>query len=284
MCDCRGAQREAGVAGRLTDLAERVASGERRHSYSSLSTYAYCPAQWRLKHVDRAQREAVDDTERQVGVVVHDAYEKVLRSLAGSRAARAEAAFDEACDANSVSDAVREKAHGMFGRLLAMRDVEQVEGWPEYEVGGEVGGVALTGRIDLLVENEDGSLTVEDLKTGKPPSPAVGDDGDGVAPGYVEPKRARQLVMYAEMLESQNPDVRVRNVRLVYPQAAMEVEVSLSGERGRYYRQEMRNFVTGVSERLEESLATGEFPAKPTPKKCGRCEFAGSCSDRAEDG
>jgi ATP-dependent helicase/nuclease subunit A len=65
--------------------------------------------------------------------------------------------------------------------------------WPEVEVGAEIDGAVLEGRIDLLYEQPDGSFGLVDFKT---------DRADPAARAVREPAYRRQLGAYALAVQS----------------------------------------------------------------------------------
>ena len=184
------------------------------------STMADSRALSRIAVTDRSRSaivagrpESIADTSgRLLGVLVHRMFERFGTSLAGASAVSpGELGLvhllrdTEAVDVDD-QDALVARALAAYHALCGERPLRDVldSGTASFEVPFSVrlaaSDVLLRGTFDCLVEGRDGSLTVVELKTGKP------------APGHQE-----QLSLYLAAARAMFPDRRVDG-QLVYAQ------------------------------------------------------------------
>lgn len=124
----------------------------------------------------------------------------------------------------------------------------------ELEFKLDLGGVEVRGKLDQAVVNKAGQIVARDIKTGN-------------SPGKVE-----QLSLAAEAIKFVDPAATVeigdflmtKSGYPTYPYDLINVDVLTE------------QFVT-----MNDNVLAGNFPAKPEPSKCDRCDVANSCSFKA---
>lgn len=184
----------------------------------------------------------------------------------------------EARQIAGLSPEGRAKAVLLATRWHEMRDPADVAVvGREVKVEGVFAGRRATGSIDLLAREPDGTLTVEDLKTGKAPQSAkqFDDNGDEIASETPDPAAFTQLVQYAALAEQQGLG-KVSRVRMVYPAAGKTVEVDLDSPYGEHLRRYADNYYRVSAARIEKACETGQFDCCDTKGKRARCGYADS--------
>ncbi len=198
-----------------------TAALERSWSASSIEALIDCPLRWVLKYAARLEPGAVDtigQLKTITGTFAHALFEEVLfedspgwdrltPEHASSRLLeRFDARVGHECapltlDANrGYATLIRQK---LANSMAALVELLKAKGWRPVaaekkltELGGTFEGEPLSGSIDLLVEREDGTKGVVDLKLG----------GLNYRRDQLEDGKALQLAVYAEGAREGAPD------------------------------------------------------------------------------
>lgn len=129
----------------------------------------------------------------------------------------------------------------------------------EHEVNGLVGGVRIKGFIDRFSENEDGTLTISDYKTGKVPKPQYSGD------------KFFQLQLYAHLLRGMDIG-NTTKVELLY----LKEGKRLSGDITEEILQTAENHVVSTKEQIDAACESGDFTTT-TSVLCGWCSYKKIC-------
>ena len=168
--------------------------------------------------------------------------------------------IDLEAEAGCIATA-REFAH----RVFTVMDPGAVHCDTEGALTVETDTWLLRGRYDLLVYNDDNTVTLIDWKFGKPAQKRDHRD------------RLRPLMLYAGMFEILNPQIKVRDVELVYlrstPKGTVPVVVSAKVDEREIDGGFLR--VEAMAESIMHSMET-EFRAKPG-FLCPWCAYSASC-------
>jgi RecB family exonuclease len=143
-----------------------------------------------------------------------------------------------------------------------------VKGWrpldAEISMEGELGGIAIRGRLDLLLEDESGGLIVLDLKTGSLPRNRETRDGTRF-----------QLPFYHVLASGRDGGRRVSGV--YYVSISDREPGKLEGFSGDEMT-EMLPVVAARAGQLFSLMRQGFFPPYPLdPRGCDSCEFKHLC-------
>lgn len=248
-----------------------------RLSPTSLDTYSKCPKRFELRYIrgceDPSGPEAV------LGTFVHSVLEQVVspdvpageRTLERARVAarRAWDSFEKtdrglkglSLDAERLRE-MRQSAWKLICGYFDMENPAEVDVIStERRVDGHIGDVPFAGVIDRTVRLPDGSVSVDDYKTGKAPK----------EPDRME--KLRQPYLYAAYLDG--CDEPVERVRLLYVAAGERLTsaVGPSTFRG------VRDSLSHSWERIQEDFSRGSFEPKVGPL-CKWCPFAdGRCPE-----
>ena len=238
-------------------------------SASSITTYEQCPLRFRFSRIDRIPEPT---TEAMIlGTFVHEILEKLYeldpeyRTIPEARRIARELWENKFVEETST---VRIKDINDF-RWRAWWCVENVfdmEHPPDVKIRGiedqfsaSINDVPLLGFIDRWTEEEDGSLTVTDYKSGKVSKPQY--EGDKVF----------QIVLYAEMLERLN-DVQVDNAEIMYVKFKERKRYDPTPQR----RKTVLKLIDQTWEGVQTGCDTGVFPTKTGPL-CNWCAYKSIC-------
>jgi len=182
-------------------------------SASSITTYQQCPLRFRFSRIDRIPEPTSEAMI--LGTFVHEILEGFYaldpedRTVAEARRIARELWENKFAEETST---VRIKSVNDF-RWQAWWCVENVFGMedpPSVKIRGiedkfsaSINDVPLLGFIDRWTEEEDGSLTVTDYKSGKVSKPQY------------EADKVFQIILYVEMLERLN-DLEISNAEIMY--------------------------------------------------------------------
>lgn len=238
-------------------------------SASSIGTYQQCPLRFRFSRIDRIPEPT---TEAMIlGTFVHEILEELYKLDPENRtipeARRVARELWENKFAKETST-VRIKSVNDF-RWQAWWCIENVFGMekpPNVKIRGiedkfsaSINDVPLLGFIDRWTEEEDGSLTVTDYKSGKVSKPQY--EGDKVF----------QIVLYVEMLERLN-DLEISNAEIMYVKFK---------ERKRYVptpkrRNTVLKIINQTWDGVTSGCQTGQF-APQTGPLCNWCAYKNIC-------
>ena len=247
-----------------------------RLSPSKLSTYTNCGLSYKFHYVDHLPSPPTKDTV--LGNIGHRGLELLFDGPQWDRtpqvlndsldraieehAEELERVFLRDSDAEETCVATaREFAH----RVFTIMDPSDIHGDTEGSLMVETDAWELNGRYDLLVYNDDDTVTLLDWKFGKPAQKRDHRD------------RLRPLMLYAGMYEILNPQIKVRDVELVYlrstPKGTVPVVVSAKVDEREIDGGFLR--VEAMAESIMHSMET-EFRAKPG-FLCPWCAYSALC-------
>ena len=182
-------------------------------SASSITTYEQCPLRYRFSRIDRIPEPT---TEAMIlGTFVHEILEELYRLESEQRTvAEARRIARELWENKFVEETSTVRIKNMndfrWRAWWCIENVFEMEDPPDVKIRGiedkfsaSINDVPLLGFIDRWTEEEDGSLTVTDYKSGKVSKPQYEDD------------KIFQIVLYVEMLERLN-DLEVSNAEIMY--------------------------------------------------------------------
>lgn len=150
-------------------------------------------------------------------------------------------------------------------KLKLSEDDEEVDGL-EFFVKGEVGdGVKCLGFVDRVRVKDDGTLSVEDWKTGKAKTYKPGNKNEE---GLAE---QRQQILYSMLLEQLG--YTVSEARLIYPVAQHIERVRLEDEG---LRERTISDATEANDILDGLKSSNEFPLSPS-FLCAWCPLVKLC-------
>jgi RecB family exonuclease len=262
-------------------LAAPLPSSE---SYSSISTYEWCPRRYAYRYVERLPGEVAPD-QFAFGTAIHRAFEVFVRQRIESHVASGPepdpevlwAAFGEAIDISGCTPDAAARYHVRAQPVLARFLVHELEsaGEPigvemgfgvDLDVPGDSAGVRFVGFIDRVDRRPDGTVEVVDYKTGVPKDQASVD-------------RDVQLTAYAFAL-----------ARGGLHDPADGGELPPAARLGLYFADEGRMVWTTrspdqLSAFCRELLAVvrqvrlREFAARPSQQRCAWCEYRRLCPE-----
>lgn len=189
--DIAASEPAAGIVfdeGFLEPLPDFAKCGSRVFSASSLQTYLYCQRQYfykyvaRLPQLEEASWGGTGLPAKVRGLIIHKALEKYNGD--------ADVAWQAAVMQEAGGDfALAREAQRMFSDYLGSDLFASIPARHQRELPFtcQSGGYTVQGIIDCLYEDEDGSLTIVDYKTGRPPV------DKGAQPGYM-----LQLALYKQ--------------------------------------------------------------------------------------
>ena len=254
-----------------------------RESYSSLTTYEYCPRRYAFRYVERLPGE-VPPGQFAFGSAIHKAFEVFVREQIRARADGApEPGLDvlqHACDEKLAGAGLepaelarmRAAAGPVLGRFLQREDTNaSVPVAAELGFGIDValpadsGAIRFVGYVDRVDRAQDGSTVITDYKTGRPRSQAEVDaDRQLTAYAYAADRGALRDPATGEAIP---PASRL----CLY--FADGTEVSTTRVAGDLVAFE-RDLVA-----MATSARRREFDPWPAPARCRWCEYRGSCSE-----
>jgi len=238
-------------------------------SASSISTYEQCPLRFRFSRIDRIPEPT---TEAMIlGTFVHEILEDLYKLDPENRVvpeARRIARelwenkfIEETANVKikSVND-FRWNAWWCVENVFSMEDPTTVKiRGIEDKFSALIDDVPLVGFIDRWTEEEDGSITVTDYKSGKVSKPQY--EGDKVF----------QIVLYAEMLERLN-NIKVDNAEIMYVKFKERKKYAPTPERRDMVLKIIRQTWDGVTKGCE----SGVFQTKTGPL-CNWCAYKKIC-------
>lgn len=145
------------------------------------------------------------------------------------------------------------------------RPDDNLEPWREEPVAidlGEGRSIRISGRIDRIDRNRDGTLALRDYKTGRAP---FRDDG-----GFLKGGRQLQMPFYVLAARELFPESRVSEAFLDYVDGGRKVVFDPAAVEGEGFRTLLRGLV--------ESIASGLFVQEPAA--CDYCDFTEVCGPK----
>ncbi len=254
-----------------------------RESYSSLTTYEYCPLRYAFRYVERLPGE-VPPGQFAFGSAIHKAFEVYIRDVIRARAeglpepgldvlrrvcdevlAQAGLESDEMARMGAAAGPVLDR----FARHETASTLTPVAAELGFGVDvalpADAGSVRFVGYIDRVDRGPDGHTVITDYKTGRPRAQAEVDADRQLtayayaadrgalrdpASGNVIPPASRLCLYFADGTE-------VWTTRMASDLAAFE-----------------RDLVV-----MATSARRREFDPRPSAGRCRWCEFRGTCGD-----
>lgn len=237
-------------------------------SPSSISTFQQCPLKYKYSKIDGIPEPPTVHT--LLGNFVHDTLEALYLESPENRTmpiarAFARAMWDDkysirAKDLQLNEHDFRWKAWWCIENLWKLEDPTSVTlAGVECEVNGAISGVSIKGFIDRYRAGEDGSLIVEDYKTGKVPQERYAGD------------KFQQLFIYGVMLDALGIGT-CSKVSLIYLAGPKMITRDLDNEAV----EKTVSTIVSTKQQIDSYCEAGEFPAKPS-NLCNWCHFKKIC-------
>lgn len=245
-------------------------------SPSRLDTFAQCGLRYRFQYVEHLPSPPTKDTT--LGNIGHRGLELLFnapqwdRTPESLRDGLSQAVSEHAeelaevfgghldAEAECIATA-REFAH----RVFTIMDPSAMTVITEGTLRVQTDSWDLTGRYDLLIHNDDGTVTLVDWKFGKPA--AKRDQRD----------KLRPLMLYSAMYEILHPQATVRDVQLIYLRSTPKgtVPVVITAKVDEYEIDGGFQRVEAMAESIMRSVET-EFRPKPG-YLCPWCAYSELC-------
>lgn len=231
-------------------------------SHSSISIYKECPQKYKFKYIDK-----IPEKPRHFfsfGSSVHSALEFFYGGMALPAPSLSDVLkfYKENWIAKGYKDAAQEEKYFADGRTILTEFYQKhiatfaLPYFVEYNFNFEVEGVPVTGKIDRIDKNEDGSLVIIDYKTGK-----------AIAPERV--LKDEQLTMYQLACETQ---LGAPVSKLVFYHLPSLTELPSQPHDPKQVNKLRAGIVNTA-----ESIVAGAFEPAPDEKKCFWCDFKPIC-------
>jgi len=247
-------------------------------SPSRLKDFQECPRRFQYSNVERIRQPATVATTK--GNVVHHILEHLFHLPPEQRTHDAALSLREAAFDNEVTDEIqadidwatceaqmRRDVDAILTTYFEMEDPTSVAAiGVERNIEATINDAPLRGILDRLDQNDDGSLTIVDYKTGKPPR--AGYENDAFANSQI----------YAALCEAEVGQLP-RNIRLLYVTHGSTLDVPVSPV---VVSARAKSAAT-VWQRINTFYADGEFPADPSPRNCRWCAYKDVCRERGID-
>jgi putative RecB family exonuclease len=257
-----------------------------RESYSSLTTYEYCPRRYAFRYVEHLPGE-VAPGQFAFGSAIHKAFEVFVRERIRARAEGSpepdlevlRRACDDVLDRAGLEPDELARMRAAAGPVLERflrREAADTSVPVAAELGfgvdiglpADAGSIRFVGYIDRVDRASDGTTVITDYKTGRPRGQAEVDADRqltayayaaargalrGPATGDVIPPASRLCLYFADGTE-------VSTTRTTGDLAAFERDLMAIATRARRH----------------------EFDPRPAPGRCRWCEYRRTCDDAAE--
>lgn len=258
---------------------------KRRFSFTQLAAFRKCPLQYKYSHIYRIP--TLGSYQRSFGQSVHLTFQEIFQLHQARTAAQqgslfevlpegltpggwavtqdeARAIYESKWIEDWYPDQVTHDEYRAKGIVAVMRCMELWEAYPprplelEKEFVLQIGGHSIKGKIDRVDQNEDGTVTVIDYKTGE-------------AKEKLEAEDKEQLYLYQLALEGRG--FKVSSMRYVYVLDLQEREVECLED------EKKDQFLTKMAERMD-AILTSSFEPSPEPFVCKYCDFRQVCPFR----
>jgi putative RecB family exonuclease len=257
-----------------------------RESYSSLTTYEYCPRRYAFRYVEHLPGE-VPPGQFAFGSAIHKAFEVFVRERIRARAegspepdlevlrracddvlARAGVEPDELARMRAAAGPVLERFLRREAADTSVPVAAELAFGLDVALPGDAGSVRFVGYVDRVDRAPDGTTVITDYKTGRPRTQA-------------EVDADRQLTAYAyaaargALLDPNSGDVVPPASRLcLYFADGTEVSTTRSASDLITFEGDFVAIATRARHR--------EFDPRPAPGRCRWCEYRRTCDDAAE--
>ncbi len=279
----------AGIAGAIPHRAKRMPrpfgpSRPMRLSYSQISLYEGCPRQYFYARA-LGLEEPEESSYLTFGSAVHAALnalnlrwretdrvpdrETIESMIDASWPARAFEFHVQARQFRGRASAILQRYYAWERERRPARRPEQIES--SFVVGYD--NHALTGRIDVVLVDDDQQVEIVDFKTSRPGSSSIG-----------KPAESLQLFIYdfahrARQPEA-NPTVSFYALRHEDDRAFNDVEAwDIRQVKSFRHSDESRQMLGARLDGLIDQLEANDFTPKPSYGTCGRCAFRWLCPE-----
>ena len=221
---------------------------------------------------DKTTAEDAKVTKKAPTEVSNRAQEELARQVGKSRSALANSLrllnlpedIQADIDWASCEAQMRLDVDAILETYFEMEDPSSIEAiGVERNIAATINDAPLRGILDRLDQNDDGSITIVDYKTGKPPR--AGYENDALANSQI----------YAALCEAEIGQLPT-NIRLLYVAHGSTLDVAVSPV---VVRARAKSAAT-VWQRINTFYADGEFPADPSPRTCRWCAYKDVCRER----
>ena len=252
------------------------------YSNSKLGCFEACPLKYRYLHIDKLEKPAEQTVEQFLGKMVHTTLEKLYKDLKFQKTNTKEellSFYNSEWRKNwnpqiiFVRKEYTEENYRKMGEQYLAGYYKRYHPFNQSVTIGleqgfslnldQEGRYRLTGVIDRLSCNGDGTYEIHDYKT-------------GVLTPHIYLETDRQLPLYAIAVKRQYHDAR--SVRLVWHFLSADKEIVM--ERTEEQLEKLKSDIIDVIDKIEESREKGEFPAKKSAL-CDWCEFRTLCPEWA---
>ena len=244
------------------------------YSHSRLGAYENCPLKYKYLYIDRLDRDRRPSIESFMGSLVHSAMEKLYDELSHEKTNSLQELI-EYYDASWQKDwtddiqIVKKQYTADHYRQLGQRCIRDY--YARYQPFNQTrtlgierqifvklrGGHQMTGYIDRLSQQPDGTYEIHDYKTG------------GHLPGQSDLDQDRQLALYQIGIQQEFRDAE--RMRLVWHYLAFDKSLMSQRE-----SDQLRELTERTVELIREIEAAKEFPPRKSAL-CSWCEFQDIC-------
>jgi len=257
---------------------------KKKFSFTQLATFRKCPYSYKLEHIYRIPKFGT--YQKSFGQSVHNAYQQIVQLHQARGKASQGSLFGETIEPFETTKGgfrvALDEAIAIFEDAWIDEWYESRERHDEYKLKGHqavknfwnscavkapniigveepftliLGLHSLKGKIDRIDQNEDGTVTVVDYKTGQAKEELSAEDKE-------------QLHLYQVALEERG--VKVSSMRYIYVIDWVETEVDV-------LKEEKREAFLGKLQERMEAIVTSDFKPTPEPFTCKYCDFKNIC-------
>lgn len=189
-------------------ISQEEAVEVKKMSFSQMNTFAHCQNKFLLKY-KYGYPEISDGMDFSfVGSVVHNL---IYHSFLGKKSLER---IEDVIDIVDIDESQLSEIEAIYGVYKTSNYTpEKVSGLSEHNFTYEYKGASFTGDIDLVVENDDGTVSIVDFKTNKNLEKSI-------------PDYSKQLYIYKSALENEGYKVKDTILLNLRPEGVNEVFVS----------------------------------------------------------
>jgi ATP-dependent exoDNAse (exonuclease V) beta subunit len=246
----------------------------REHSHSSVDTYRGCPRKYFYKYILAFEGRGGISDGANYGSAVHDTCQYLVEQvmLPPKKYPSKEdfmAKFDECMDYYPFSSKENEKMYRDRGhnelneyyKVLIKTKPEDLIG-AEVKVEGKIDGINITGRIDKVVKNPDGTVDIYDYKTTNALTLKEVCKG-GKYEGYYN-----QVCLYKYFAQKLN-GLNVNEVKLSFPIDSSELSVPVDDDDCKEVFEKFKEYI--------RQIEGANFEPSYNPDACKYCPYTSFC-------
>ena len=246
----------------------------REHSHSSVDTYRGCPRKYFYKYILAFEGRGGISDGANYGSAVHDTCQYLVEQalLPPKKYPSKEdfmAKFDECMDFYPFSSKENEKMYRDRGhnelneyyKVLIKTKPEDLIG-AEVKVEGKIDGINITGRIDKVVKNPDGTVDIYDYKTTNALTLKEVCKG-GKYEGYYN-----QVCLYKYFAQKLN-GLNVNEVKLSFPIDSSELSVPVDDDDCKEVFEKFKEYI--------RQIEGANFEPSYNPDACKYCPYTSFC-------